>query len=99
MQKQITHYPSRINFQRSTDSVVPLQWAISYLTQLKEAIPKNEQDDAKITWPPTITYLHTLTTAETTEERMQRIDAWINGLPVTGADSNAIQLLRTILGR
>jgi hypothetical protein len=97
MRKTVTHYPSRHNVQRVTDSVVPLAWAIAYLQSLKKAIPEGEQDDAIITWPPTITYEHTLSAAELAEDRRQRALAWLAGLPATGADAEAIARLRAIL--
>ena len=98
MRKTVTHYPSRLNFQRSTDRVVPLAWAIAYLQSLKKAIPEDEQDDATITWPPTIVYDHTLSPLEVAEDRRQRARDWIEGLPATGADADALQRLRVILG-
>jgi hypothetical protein len=97
MRKTVTHYPSRFNFQRSTDRVVPLTWAIAYLQSLKKAIPEDEQDDATITWPPTIVYDHTLSPLEVAEDRRQRARDWIEGLPATGADADAIARLRAIL--
>ena len=98
MRKTVTHYPSRLNFQRSTDRVVPLGWAIAYLNQLRATIPEGEQADANITWPPTITYEHTLSPLEVAEDRRQRARDWLEGLPVTGADADALQRLRVILG-
>jgi hypothetical protein len=98
VQKTVTHYPSRENFQRSQDRIVPLRWAIGYLTQLLAAIPKDEQDGAEMTWPPKITYQHTLSTIEVAEDRRQRALAWLEGLPAAGADAEAIARLRAILG-
>ena len=98
MQKTITHYPSRENFQRSQDRTVPLRWAVGYLKQLLELVPKDEQDDAEMTWPVKITYQHTLSAIEVAEDRRQRALAWLAELPATGADAEAIARLKVILG-
>ncbi len=98
MQKTITHYPSRENFQRSQDRAVPLRWAVGYLTQLLASIPKDEQDTAEMTWPPKITYSHTLSSIEAAEDRRQRALAWLAELPASGADAEAVARLKVILG-
>jgi hypothetical protein len=98
VQKTITHYPSRENFQRSQDRVVPLRWAVGYLTQLLASVPKDEQDTAEMTWPVKISYRHTLSAIEVAEDRRQRALAWLAELPASGADAEAIARLRAILG-
>jgi len=98
MQKTITHYPSRDNFQRSQDRAVPLRWAVGYLTQLLASVPKDEQDTAEMTWPVKVTYAHTLSAIEVAEDRRQRALAWLAELPASGADAEAVARLKVILG-
>jgi hypothetical protein len=97
MQKTVTHYPSRENFQRSQDRVVPLRWAVGYLTQLLASVPKDEQDTAEMTWPPKVTYQHTLSAIEVAEDRRQQAIAWYERFK-DGADAEAMARLKVILG-
>lgn len=98
MQKTITHYPSPKNFQRTNDREVPLRWGISYLQDLFKQIPAEEQDGATMTWPPTVAYPHTLSPMEVMEDRRAQAVAWLQNLPRTGADPEALAELKAILG-
>lgn len=98
MIKTITLYPSKQNYQRTNDRVVPLKWALSYLSDLYDQIPAGERESAEVSWAPKVTYEHTLSAVEIMEDRQQRVREWLQGLPRTGADEDAINRLKSILG-
>lgn len=80
-------YPSKQHFQRSDEREVPLAWAEAYLGDLIKAIPASERESARISWPPTVQYVHRMSPEELLAERMAYAQAVIAGMSQEERDS------------
>lgn len=98
MLRTITHYPSKQHFQRSDEREVPLAWAEAYLGDLIKAIPAAERESARISWPPTVQYVHRMTPEELLSERMAAVRAVIVGLTPAERESETGRKLLAAMG-
>lgn len=72
--KPVILYPSAEHCQRTNDTLVPLNWAIGYLQNLREAIPPEEREAATCSWPVQVCYDHTLTPVEAAQQRAEQAE-------------------------